>query len=505
MSKKPDREYWRDRFKQMEEAQNTRSMQKVFEIQDQFNRAISVLDKKIELWYQRLANNNGVSMSEARKLLSDSELKEFRWSLEEYVEHGKENIYNQKWVKELENASARVHISRLEALKYETQAELEKMFGNYIDVVDQHIRDTYLTDYYHTIYEIHKGFELRSSISQLDDIAIRKIVSKPWSVDGKNFSDRIWGNKTKLINTIHKSLSTMCITGAGPDQAIKEISKIMNVSMGQAGRLVMTESAAFANMARQDSMKELGVEEFEVVETLDSHTCTICREMDGKHFPLYEFEIGVTAPVFHPSCRGCICPFIDDEFDFAGERAARGKDGKTYYVPADMTYKEWEKDTIRNGNRDKSVLQEDGLVKVLDHGITKSIQKREVDDVHTVGKINKEIYKCITEDIVTDEVIITNERIAHVMQRHPSDYERFCEYIPEIISDPDYIIKANKPNTAVILKQIEKNNEKFQLVLRIKASKDAPEFKNSIMTFLKISERTWNKYLRNKEILYKKE
>lgn len=34
--------------------------------------------------------------------------------------------------------------------------------------------------------------------------------------------------------------------------------------------------------------------------------------------------------------------------------------------------------------------------------------------MHTVGKIDREIYKCITKDIVTDEVIITDERIGHI-------------------------------------------------------------------------------------------
>lgn len=125
-------------------------------------------------------------------------------------------------------------------------------------------------------------------------------------------------------------------------------------------------------------------------------------------------------------------------------------------------------------------------------------------DVHNVGKINRDIYKCVTADIVTDEVIITDERIQHIKDRHPKDYERFCSYIPEIIQNPDYIIRANKPNTATILKEIDDNGEKFQLVLRVLASTDNPEFKNSVITFLNINERTWNKYLSNKEILYKK-
>lgn len=125
--------------------------------------------------------------------------------------------------------------------------------------------------------------------------------------------------------------------------------------------------------------------------------------------------------------------------------------------------------------------------------------------MYTVGRIDRNIYKCVTEDIVTDEVIITDERIAHIQERHPNDYERFCSYIPEILKSPDYIIEAAKPDTAVILKEIENQGEKFKLVLRIKVKCDPVEYKNSIMTFWHIGETTWKKSLKNKKILYKRE
>lgn len=126
-------------------------------------------------------------------------------------------------------------------------------------------------------------------------------------------------------------------------------------------------------------------------------------------------------------------------------------------------------------------------------------------EVHTVGKINREIYKCITEDISTDEVVITDNQIQHIKDRHPNDYERFSKYFSEIVAEPDYIIKANKPDTAVILKEIVDDKERFQTVLRLCTSKEPEGYKNSIITFLKIDEKRWNRYLRTKEVLYKKE
>ena len=478
--------YWQERFKQMENAQHDTSVQKVQEIQEQFDRSLAAIDGKINAWYQRLADNNGVSMQEARKMLDAGELKEFRWNVEEYTKHAEENEINGAWAKQLENASARVHISRLEALKIETQQEVEKLYGNCTDAIDHHIRDAYTSDFYHTAFEVQKGIGVGTAMNRLDPETVGKIVSKPWAVDGKNFSDRLWENKTKLINNMHNSLSRMCITGEAPDRAIAEISKQMGVSKAQAGRVVMTESAAFANKARQDCMKELDVEQFEVVETLDSHTCETCGGMDGKHFSMREFEVGVTAPPFHPNCRGCTCPYFNDEFDSVGERAARGEDGKTYYVPADMTYENW-KESFINGNVNSDVIQST------------------TPDVHTIGRIDKSIYKCVTDNIVTDEVIITNNQIRHIKERHPNDYERFSGYFSQIVESPDYIIKANKPNTALILKEIKSNGEVFKTVLRLVTSKDDPTYKNSIITFMKIDNKEWNRLLRNKTILYKRE
>jgi ASC-1-like (ASCH) protein len=68
-----------------------------------------------------------------------------------------------------------------------------------------------------------------------------------------------------------------------------------------------------------------------------------------------EWEVGVNAPPFHVNCRTTTIPYFDDEFSDTGKRAARGEDGKTYYVPADTTYKEWEKAYV---NGDKSGVKE---------------------------------------------------------------------------------------------------------------------------------------------------
>lgn len=125
--------------------------------------------------------------------------------------------------------------------------------------------------------------------------------------------------------------------------------------------------------------------------------------------------------------------------------------------------------------------------------------------MHYVGKKNRDIYKCVTEDIVTDNVIITNMQIKHIKERHPNDYERYYSYFGEIVRNPDYIVEANRPNTALILKQIKVDGEIFKTVLRLVTSKDDSSYSNSIITFMKIDDKEWRRLLRNKPVLYKRE
>lgn len=341
-------EYWQKRFELLEQAAHQQGVQCYADIEKQYRQAQKQLEGQIAAWYQRFASNNGVTLAEAKRMLNAKELAELKWDVNQYIQYGQENAINGTWVKQLENASARFHISRLEALKLQTQQSIEVMFGNQLDSIDSTMRNVYKSGYYHTAYEIQKGVGVGWDFSALDDKQISKVINKPWAVDGKNFSERIWGNRQKLVNELNNTLTQNIILGKDPQKAIDEIARKMNTSKTNAGRLVMTEEAFFSSAAQKDCFDELDVEQFEIVATLDSHTSDICRGMDGKHFPMSEWKVGVTAPPFHVHCRSTTVPYFDDEFDAVGERAARGADGKTYYVPADMTYEQWSKKFVKS-------------------------------------------------------------------------------------------------------------------------------------------------------------
>lgn len=128
-----------------------------------------------------------------------------------------------------------------------------------------------------------------------------------------------------------------------------------------------------------------------------------------------------------------------------------------------------------------------------------------MNDIHIVGKIDREIFKCVACEILTDEVIITDIQIEHIKESHPNDYERYFQFAKEVLEAPDFILEANKPNSAVLLKSIKENQKHYKLILRLKTSSDPLDYKNSIITFQKVEEKRYNRYLRTKKVLYKRE
>lgn len=357
--------YWQKRFQAVEEMNNKRAKETVRAITPAFDKAQAQIEKEINAWYARFAKNNEISLTDAKKLLNSRELKEFRWDVEEYIKYGRQNALDQAWMKQLENASSRFHISRLEALKVRTQNAAERAFGNELDALDDMAARMYTDTYYHTAYEIQRGLGIGWDVGQIDQRKLDKIVAKPWTTDKMTFSDRIWKSKTQLVDSLHTELTQMCVLGKAPDAVINNIAKRMDVSKGQAGRLVMTEAAYFGSVAQKDCFNELDVEKYEIVATLDNRTSEVCQEMDGKVFDMKDFEAGVTAPPFHVWCRSCTCPWFEDNDD--GTRIARGADGKTYQVPANMTYKDWKnsfvdggskKDLTKSSNSDTIVMED---------------------------------------------------------------------------------------------------------------------------------------------------
>ena len=119
--------YWKSRIASLHKQILNDAYKDAAKIEREYKKAIAQVQKDLELWYKRLADNNNISLAEARKLLSEDELEEFKWTVEDYIKYGEANAINQKRLKKLENASAKVHISRLEAMKLQLEQQATRL------------------------------------------------------------------------------------------------------------------------------------------------------------------------------------------------------------------------------------------------------------------------------------------------------------------------------------------------------------------------------------------
>lgn len=405
--------YWTKRFEEEEKQRNISNKTYAKEIEKQYKIAENKIKNDIEKWYIRIADNNQISLADAKKLLTKDELKEFKWTLAEYTQKAKSGA----WKKELENASARIHIKRLEALQLQVQNSIETLKNKENEMLEDYLIKNYEDTYYHSLYEILKGLNLKTSFAILDRNKINQVIGKPWLSDGKTFSDRIWQDKEQLINTLRTKITQSFITGSTLDEAVEDISKFVSDKIKNkeyvARRLLETESAAYASKAQIEAFKSIGVEQYEIVATLDLHTSEICQEMDGKVFNISDQEIGVTVPPFHSHCRTVIAPYFDDE----PTRASRDENGE-YKEVKYMNYKEWKDQYIKkshtqvNNKNNLESKNKSDIIKLRNAEIDKEIKENVLKDIkHNsgLGTVGKKILKNIDLD-ENLEFVISNNR-----------------------------------------------------------------------------------------------
>jgi SPP1 gp7 family putative phage head morphogenesis protein len=342
-------DYWRGRFSILEDSAHQEAQRTIQDMEELYLDAQRSVQKEIESWYARFAVNNQISLTDARKWLTAGQLEEFHWSVEQYIKIGEQAGLDAAWLKKLENASTRFHISRLEAVQTGIQQQLELLYGNQVDSLDALLKKVVGNGYTHTAFEVQKGVGLGWDITGLDQKKLETLLSKPWTTDGRTFRDRCWLNKNDLVGSVSKSLTQGLLRGDSPAKITTAIQKQFGVHRYKAGRLVNTETTYFNAVATKECYKDLDVEMVEIIETLDSHTCSICGGLDGTVIPISQYEPGVTVPPFHPNCRGTTAPAIDPKY--AGERAARNADGDVYYVPANMKYADWVQTFVNGGSK----------------------------------------------------------------------------------------------------------------------------------------------------------
>ena len=453
---KKSRDYWEKRARENENKVYKQGSDLMKELNSSYTRARREIQKSINDLVARYMDKTELSYAEAMKYLTSSEFKEWRMTLEDYEEHIEllEDVSPELAKKvriELETLAMKSRITRLDSLKTQIDFELNKKAIAEQDLIEKGVSAVY-TDFYKMQTT---EFGLAGVHTILPKATLERLMQQPWS--SENFSERIWGNAEALGKVLKQEIIQSFMQGISVKDLSDRIEKRFITDRYNTERLVRTELNYALNETTRLSYEEAEIEEYEYLAEIDGRTSDICRELNGLKFKMKDAKVGINYPPMHPYCRSTTVPVIDYE----------------------------------NFGKKKEVKQE---VKIKDSEV-KGTFKKEVKDVveKEFGKLN------------ADKVILREERVKHIEERHPEAVGIIKKYAQEIIENPDYILKDSKNiDTIWHIKEIEKEKINMVIKLSLEAKEEHKGYLNSVITGHKTDNKRVEKYLRKHQLLYKK-
>lgn len=291
--------YWRERELEWKKKRLKDEQEYADEIQEIYANMMDSVEKEIESFFSRYASKEGITMSEAKKKVSNIDIKAYQRKAKKYV---KEKNFSDEANEQMRLYNLAMKVNRLELLKANIGLELVAGHDELKSYTGDKLEGAYLE-------EIKRNASILGD-TVIDNAKTAKTVADS-SFKNATFSERIWVNQEQLKNSLSSVLSNALIQGKNPREFIPLIRKKFNVSRCNAERLLRTEIARVQTQAQAESYEANGIDEYEYVACGLKDVCPLCKEVDGKVFKLKDMEIGENAPPMHPNCHCSTAPYSD--------------------------------------------------------------------------------------------------------------------------------------------------------------------------------------------------
>lgn len=297
---KKNNQYWQKRLDDIFLNLDKTDVKIFKELSDIYSKHSTVVQDEIFKFYGKYAEEEGISLLEAKQRLRGEDLKNYRSNAKNYLNRAEDNPELLERLKRQAKASK---VTRLEAL----QLELEYEIGKLNDEL-QLTFTVYLKEVARTAYKtVITGKTLSPHV-------LEEILRTKW--EGYNYSEAVWGNTDNLAQELKKVFEKGFIRGSGPRKMAQEIRSIFDVARHRAETLVRTDGSFVVTNATAKRYQDAGLERYKIHVHVDDRTTDICMEIhkEDKIYYLKDFEPGKTAPPFHYNCRSTIIPDYKELF-----------------------------------------------------------------------------------------------------------------------------------------------------------------------------------------------
>ena len=481
--KKKIDEYWTERTLQQEHNAQIVADRYMAQIGQSLADYKHQLISEIEKFYARYAVDNKMTHAEAKQYLTDKERREFKHVT---LERFREMTLNPDTPTPLLDALGYRHrISRKEALLAEIERLTAELYGKpdgIHDKVTEALSDVYIKGKIHQAQNLAHFGIIETPILGVD--AVKHKMASNWS--GKTFSTNVWGHDAAVYKSISDTINKGLTGGWSIDRMARALSERTGVAYHRADTLVRTETTFYNNLATLDTIKELGGDHYEIVAVLDSRTSEICRLENHEVHSVKEYEPGRTAPPFHVRCRSTIRPAVKSDKPSPYFNILQN-DGSvklaTEQRSLDEIFAGWEREgeAVLRGVRKSSKTTSDILFE------------------ERLPKVAEEKVLNYFDFFNNSRIVLRPERLEHILEGHSDIGDDVEGIVHEVIKQPDMILIDHKNDNSILVlgKSLENS---VNVVVRLSNT----DFDNSIITAMRVSDKTLKRLLKKNKKIYDK-
>lgn len=291
-------DYWRKREEKWIAQQIKDDVKQSKVIAGKYQRALDQIEKEISANWERFAGKEGVTLSEAKKMAYDMDVKAFARKAKQYV---KDKDFSKTANDDLRLYNVTMRVNRLELLKSQIGLELVALSDDLDKYTAETLTKAGLAEAKRqagilgeTVFENYRSF--------IDAVANA-------SFQGATFSERIWGNNQALKADLDRLLVRSITQGKNPRELARELRNIFDSSKYEAERLMRTESARVQTAIQKQSYDKYEIDEYEYI--AEPTACSVCLPLNGKIFKSKDMLSGTNASPMHANCRCSAAPYVE--------------------------------------------------------------------------------------------------------------------------------------------------------------------------------------------------
>lgn len=276
-----------------------------------FNRAADNAVKEIESFYGRYADKEGISLADAMRPVTRSEMEEYQRLAKIYVEAAAArrrgeatsvDPFSDEAYRAMRRYNMSMKVNRLEMLKARIGIANVDSYDRMKDIIESG-----LSRAAQQRYEYYAG--ILGKTVQNPEQAAQTLVNA--SYHNATWSERLWKNQDRLRDKLGDALRTGLLQGKGTAVLARDIRNAFGVSTYDAQRLMRTEMARVRIGAAEQSMMANGNTHYMYL--AEPSACPDCAALADQVFPLPDMQPGSNAPPLHPFCRCAVAPHWDDD------------------------------------------------------------------------------------------------------------------------------------------------------------------------------------------------